>query len=419
MARVISICLGLLICLGGSAWADKPRIAVLGLEAIAGAGGAIDPGAQLVAREITRELRQRVQSPSSPYVIAPNSNKELLDEKLLMSCDNETPECMVVIGAGLASDVLLYGRVEKRGESFRVSLKLLDVRRRTAQSATDDLPVGGAAAGVSRRLYNKLIGAAPDPEGTLIVKARSDSSRAVRAGTVRIDEGARSPLTGGKLTVPDLAEGHHTVTIEVPGFRRFEEIVTVRGGEQLALDALLRATAAEPPVAPEVRDTPDKPVPRSRPSPLWKWSVGAGAAIALAAGGYAFYAYDRETNHNTPFYKIAIDPSTSKAYTTSRKPDWGDCGNSDAEITAATHTVFSPGNRPIFDRACTWRNRNFIGIGVAVAGGALAVTSLIMLSRDPGPAEGPASGARGKKSDVAIVPILTPEVAGAQLSLAW
>src|SRR5215510_4163216 len=111
MTRVISICLGLLICLGGSAWGDKPKIAILGLEAAAGAGGAIDPGAQLVAREITRELRQRVQSPASPYVIAPNSNKELLDEKLLMSCENEALDCMVVIAAGLASDLLLYGRV--------------------------------------------------------------------------------------------------------------------------------------------------------------------------------------------------------------------------------------------------------------------------------------------------------------------
>lgn len=75
MTRVFSIGLGLLLCLGGSAWGDKPKIAILGLEAVAGAGGAIDPGAQLVAREITRALRQRVQSAASPYAIAPNSNK--------------------------------------------------------------------------------------------------------------------------------------------------------------------------------------------------------------------------------------------------------------------------------------------------------------------------------------------------------
>jgi hypothetical protein len=254
------------------------------------------------------------------------------------------------------------------------------------------------------------------------VKARSDSGRAVRGGAVKVDAAARGPLTGGKLAVPDLAEGRHTVTIEVPGFRRYEEIVTVRGGEQLALDALLHASAAEAadaPDAPGPRDTRDRPVPRSGPSPLWKWAAGAGTAIALAAGGYAFYAYDRETNHNAPYYKVAIDLSTGKPYTDPQKPDWKDCGNTDAQIAASTHTVFVTGSRATFDRACTWRNRNFIGVGVAVAGGALAVTSLIMLSRDPGPAEGPASGSRGKKSDVAIVPILTPEVAGAELSLAW
>ncbi|HEX7837854.1 MAG TPA: PEGA domain-containing protein [Kofleriaceae bacterium] len=404
---MISIVLGLLICLGGAAWADKPRIAVLGLEAVAGAGGAVDPGAQIVAREITRELRQRVQSPASPYVIAPNSNKELLDEKILMSCDNEAPECMVVIGAGLACDVLLYGRVEKKGDSFRVSLKLLDVKRRTVQPATDDLPVGGAAAGVSRRLHNKLIGEEQDTDGTLIVKARSDSGRAVRGGTVKVDEAARGPLTGGKLTVPDLAEGRHTVTIEVPGFRRFEEIVTIRGGEQSALDALLRANLAE---APETRDPPDKP-PRSRPSPLWKWSAAAGAAVVLGGVGYAYYAYDRENNHNTVHY---LKPSMGMNYTV---PDQSQCGKSIEQVNKDTNTTVL--NPDTFNRACTWHTRNVYGLLVAGVGGALAITSLIMLSRDPGPAEGPASGARGKKSDVAIVPILTPEVAGAQLSLAW
>src|SRR5690349_6728141 len=106
-----SACLVLLICFGGSAWAGKPKIAVLGLEVAPGPTGAVDPEMTQVARDITKELRQRAQSGASPYVIAPNSNKELTDEKLLMSCDNEAASCMVVIGAGLATDLLLYGRV--------------------------------------------------------------------------------------------------------------------------------------------------------------------------------------------------------------------------------------------------------------------------------------------------------------------
>jgi hypothetical protein len=159
MARALSICL-VLLCCGGVAYGDKPRIAVLGLEVAPGPAGAIDPGAVLIAKEVTRELRQRVQAPSCPYAMAPNSSKELVDEKLLMSCDSEAPDCMVLIGAGLASDALLYGRVEKRGDSFRISLKLLDVKRKQIQPAVDDLAGGGVAAGV-RRLYSKLIGDGP------------------------------------------------------------------------------------------------------------------------------------------------------------------------------------------------------------------------------------------------------------------
>lgn len=414
MRRLVAICLGLAICFGGSAWGDKPKIAILGLEAAPGPNGAIDPGAQLVAREITRELRHRVQSPTSPYVVAPNSNKELVDEKLLMSCDAEAPDCMVVIGAGLASDVLLYGRVDKKGESFRVSLKLLDVKRRTVQPAVDDLPVGGAVAGISRRLYRKLIGDSPDSDGTLRVSARSDTGRVIRGGKVTVDEEPRGQLTGGKLTVTDLAEGQHTVAIEATGHRRFEEIVTVRGGERAALDAVLHETPAATPPSPPA----EPPAPPGRASSLWKWSLGAGIAVVLGGGGLALYSYDQEVNRNNPHYEIALD-SRNDPYTDSRAPSSSDCGRTSAEITSDTHTIFPGTNRAVFDRACTWHRRAYIGIGAAIGGGVVAITSLIMIIRDPGPSESPAARARGKKANVAIAPLLTPSVTGAQLSLAW
>src|SRR3954467_10461969 len=254
MARARSIHLGFhlgfALCVAAAgwpmraAWADKPRIAVLGLEVAQGPTGGIDPGAQLIAREITKELRQRVQSPACPYVMAPNSNKELFDEKALMSCETEAPDCMVVIGAGLASDAVLYGRVEKRGQGFRISLKLLDVKRRQVQPAVDELPGGGGVPGVSRRLYRKLIGTGPGGSATRRVRARGARGGWVRGGTVIIDDEPRGPLVNGRLTVTDVEEGRHTVAINVGGFRRFEEIVTVRGGEQATLDAQLHGLPA-------------------------------------------------------------------------------------------------------------------------------------------------------------------------------
>jgi len=42
-----------------------------------------------------------------------------------------------------------------------------------------------------------------------------------------------------------------------------------------------------------------------------------------------------------------------------------------------------------------------------------------LLSRDSGSSETAPTGARGKKPDVAIVPILTPDSAGASFSMRW
>jgi PEGA domain len=392
------LCLGVLICAGGVAHADRPKIAVLGLEVAPGPAGAIDPGAVLIAKEVTRELRQRVQAPACPYQMAPNSSKELLDEKLLMSCDNEATDCMVLIGVALASDVVLYGRVEKRGEGFRISLKLLDVKRKQIQSAVDDMPAGGVAGGV-RRLYRKLIGDGPSPEGGVVVRARTDGGGPLRGGSVILDDEVRGTLTNGRLAVTGVPEGRHTVAISVGGFRRFEELVTVRGGEQVNVDAVLhrQPTIAEPMADPA---QPERPAPATgRPSPLWKVSLAVGAASAVAGGAYAWYSYDRQQAHAA----LVHAPVNSDH-----------CGDSDDSLGT------NPGiDIQAFRRACTWTTRTFIGYSIAGIGAATAVVSLIMMSRDPGPPEGAATGGRPKKSDLAIMPLLGPGVAGAQLGLSW
>lgn len=406
MARASFINLGILLCIvavpGRAAWADKPRIAVLGLEVAQGPSGAVDPGAQLIAREITRELRNRVQSPACPYVMAPNSNKELLDEKQLMSCENEEPECMVVIGAGLASDALLYGRVEKRGQGFRISVKLLDVKRRQVQPAVDELPGGGGVPGVSRRLYRKLIGTGPGDNATLLVKARSDSGSPVRGGTVIIDDEPRGQLVNGRLTVTDVDEGRHTVAINVGGFRRFEEIVTVRGGEQATLDARLHgltaAPAAERAPLPGAGSPPEPEAPSLRPSRLWKVSLVAGALTAAAGGAYAWYSFERQQAW-VPLVRADVGP--------------GACGQSDAQL------MMNPSiSLDAFHHTCTFHTHIFYGYAIAGVGAAAAVVSLIMLTRDPVPPDGHVARAPSRPG-LAIAPLIAPDRAGAQLSLAW
>lgn len=313
MARAFSIAVPICIALAvsGPAWAGKPRIAVLGLEPL-GPGGAVDPATQSVARAITRELRQRIQARTSPYETAPGSDKDLADEKLLMSCEPDAPDCMLVIGAGLASDVVLYGQVERRGGNFRVSLHLFDVKLRSLQSAADEMPVGAPASGVSRRLYRKLIGE---------------------------------------------------------------------------------------PVVEDVAPVPEAPPPRRGSSSLWAWSLAGGVAIAVGGGAVAWYSNDRQ---QTEAGRVGVRVGDDH------------CNASDVMLLDEFSTKI---NLDAFRRACTWHDRTYYGYGTAFVGGALAVVSLIMMSRDPSPPDASAGG--GKKPGIAIAPIVAPGLAGAQLTLDW
>jgi hypothetical protein len=399
MAKAISsICAMLLICFGGSAWAGKPKLAILGLEVAPGPTGVVEPAMTQVAKDITRELRQRAQSGTSPYVVAPNSSKELTDEKLLMSCDNEAKDCMAAIGAGLSADALLYGRVEKRGDVYRISLKLLDVKTKTIDPGGDEVAIGSSVVAVSRRLYSKLVGDVPSGAGSLVVTARSQSGAEVNGGRVMVDEDRKGVLSGGKLTVTGLAEGRHAIAIEVSGLQRFEATVTVRGGEPSTLDALLLDRIAGSTVASHAR--------------LWKVSLVASLVVAAAGGALAAYSYSRQNHFND-----------AEMFTGPENPGIGasDCGSSPGDLMALKGVRGIEFDIPSFQQACTWHTRNIIGFVVLGVGGAAAVASTIMLVRDPGAEEQqpPPTGTRNKKPDVAFLPIVTPELAGASLSIAW
>jgi hypothetical protein len=400
---ISSACLLALICFAATAWAGKPKLAILGLEVAPGPTGVVDPAMTQVAKDITRELRQRAQAGSSAYVVAPNSSKELTDEKLLMSCDNEARDCMAMIGAGLAADALLYGHVEKKGEVYRVSLKLLDVKAKTVELGGDEMPVGGAVTGVSKRLYNKLIGEAPGAAGGLVVTARSQSGASVDGGKVMVDEDRRGVLSGGKLTVTGLTEGRHVVAIEVGGLQRFEATVAVHAGEQSTLDALLLARAVVP--------------SRTSHAQAWKVTLGVSLGLAAVGGGLAGYgAYQQDKSSGN--YTVLLDPSNGNMpFANATAPDQSDCGRSNTEINTLKHTNVT--DRALFDSACKWHTANIAGFVVLGVGGAAAVVSLIMLIRDPGTEERSPTGTRQRKPDVAIAPLLGPALTGAALSVTW
>ncbi len=397
MRRIFAAaCVILGVCFGGSAWA-KPKIAILGLEAAPGSSGAVDPATTQIARSVTRELRQRAQAVASPYAVAANSSKELTDEKLLMSCDSEAPSCMAVIGAGLAADVLLYGRVEKKGELYKISLKRLEVKDKTIVAAGEDLPVGSTVVGLAKRMFVKLVGAS-SVTGTLMVKAMSQSGTLIGVGNVMIDEESHGKLTAGRVTLTGLAEGRHVLAIEAGGYRRFEETVTIHGGEQATLNALLL-----------VRDSSsDEPSGGSAST----WKITLGASIAVAAVGSAVAGFGAWQVYHQD---VLINP-LGQPYS---KVDDSDCGQSAAQITARRNVTFADGAQAVFDNACSWKPRIYYGFAITGVGLVGAAISYVMLSRSTESAERPRTTARLRKPSVAVTPLVTPALTGASLSVAW
>jgi hypothetical protein len=128
-------------------------------------------------------------------------------------------------------------------------------------------------------------------------------------------------------------------------------------------------------------------------------SLIGGAAVAVAGGGYAVYGYERQQAW-VPFVHAVVGPEA--------------CGDSDAGLQMAYPSI----QLDAYRRTCHFHTRIFAGYAIAGVGLAAAVVSLIMLTRDPVASDGHADAVRAA-SRVAIAPLVAPDLAGAQIALAW
>src|SRR5690348_13690582 len=173
MTRALSLTCLALIALGGSAWA-RPSIAVLGLEVVDPTGTPTKEDT-VVAKQLTDGLRARAQVSNGPYALAPGSDKELIDEKLVNSCDSEAATCMASIAAQMGADMLLYGHLqkEKSGRAYEVTLKLLDVHRKVVEKSSNQLIPLSQANETSLKVWSKTLYAnltGQQSTGVLVVK---------------------------------------------------------------------------------------------------------------------------------------------------------------------------------------------------------------------------------------------------------
>lgn len=152
-----SLGLGLIVlaALGSTASARpaKPTVAILGLEVL----GSVGPDQAKLARQLTVGLRVRASLGSGPFELAPNSERELVDEKLMNNCRSEALTCMASIGIALRADYLMWGNIEKVDKGYHVTLKTIRVPSKrplpTFSSIVSVAEIRNDPEGLAKRAY--------------------------------------------------------------------------------------------------------------------------------------------------------------------------------------------------------------------------------------------------------------------------
>ena len=206
--------------------------------------------------------------------------------------------------------------------------------------------------------------------GSLTVRSNADGA------SVLVDGKVKKLVSGGRATII-LPEGAHVVAVEEEGFTRAEATVTITSceisKEMLILDPL--------PVV--------KPAHRGN---VWRPIFAASLAAEIGIIGFSYYAYARrqdEVSLITAMKITGVGPLSE-----------ADCGD-------PKNIIDDKGGH--FASACDWNRRHIIGGYLALGVGAFVIVSAYLAFRHQ----------PDSRKVVGLVPVVTPELAGAQLSLAW
>lgn len=379
---------------------SKPAVAILGLEVIDNGSG-IDPETTGLAKLLTQALRERTRLDTSPYRLAPNSEKALLELKLLSGCADEARDCMATIGRELRADWLVYGKIERRDTGFQVTLRLLNVDTMAMERVTTEvIPFADNNPPAinnkwSRVLFNRLTGI-PE-QGNLEIAANAAQGR------VFVDGQLATTLRDGSTRIDGLAEGKHTVVIEADGYARYETSVSIGAGQTESLDAQLMALS-----------TPGAPAGEERSGGFARTMTWVSGAVALAAGGGVIYSGMKVTEAEEG---VKSFPSDNSNYAEARmagaqlkceEPNEGWASN-DAGMTLKSSFA------GLCQDGKDAQNLSFIFGGVAAAAGVATVVFAYMgyFSDDDASAER-VSGKPGERKErsVQFTPTITPDYVG-------
>jgi hypothetical protein len=380
-----------LVLVASPAFAGKATVAILGLEVV-DTSGAVDPEAVKVAKELTDGLRARAKVGSGPYVLAPGSDKELIDEKLIKNCDTEAMPCMSQIGKDLGANYLMYGRLEKQGNGYQVQINLLNVDKKKFEKTKTPLTIpfaqkdSASLAAAAKRVYNDLTGVVES--GSLVVTSNAPD------GEVFLDEQSKGRLNNGSLTIDKLAEGRYRLAIQSEKWERGEVVVTIRSGESTPQTLDLKPLG-------DMKHTVFGTTSQKKSTILKPIAITLGVMTA-AAGGVWIYGFTKIDEG-----KIA-DELTAPGVTITE----ANCSNDTYRMQSKAFVDACSGNG-----ITKWAVPLTIGLGVGTL-----ITGYFAIRSGGNEAPPPTTGARRSKkpgNGVSVTPIISPDGGGATFRLDW
>jgi hypothetical protein len=403
MTRAISSLCLLVALVGGVSTANgdnkkkTEKIAILGLEVFTQGSASVDAESTRVATDLTVALRLRPKAQQGPFLFTPNSEKELIDEKLMNNCENESRDCMAKIGDKLGADQLMYGRIEKKSQAgsagYQISLKLLGVKSGQFNTWTDFIPLADTAANSSklgdwaRRGYKRLTN--ENEGGTLVIVTKN-----VERGTILIDGEERGNITNNRGEVT-LNENRYKVAVVATGFHRWtaEEPISIKNGETHTEEIVLREIKpGDPKLCDPALSTCENTGSDEGPKTgIWKGMMVTGLVLAVGGGGFAIYS------------GLQVNDAEKKL---EGLPD-------------------GMARQELLDKGEKNEKRANIGWGVTAVGGVLAVVGFIKgyvaTGKEKEAAGNPTVGRARKRpaSGLVVAPVVTPRGGGATLRFDW
>lgn len=261
-----------------------------------------------LAHQLTDALRQRAAAAGVRVV----PGKDLIEIKMIFSCESEAPACMAQAGKTLGADKLLYGTLKKaRGSNVVVSLKVFDVRTGAVEKAVNEtVSKRELAAGSVSLSASRWFGALVEVETKPVLTVTSDPPNA--AVTVDGAQMGRTPVT-----LRDLAPGAHVVGVSAPGRLPASRTVELRPGD--TSEIALTLEPEQKPVPPPVPLTPEPlvtPVPKPeltpRPGSRPQGHPGRPAKIAalallggaVASGAVAIYTWRTYVDYQDKAFRL-------------------------------------------------------------------------------------------------------------------